>query len=157
LSRCQNSYFWAESNCTDGNDLRSIKLSDIRFDLCDMSNAIAWDAKFNAIQGKYTEAFDNVLAYYRCGFQRCDTSLFSIEFRDNLQKQQMAMETASLIMAKTQVPVSVLNSFQQELKEISDTHKYNINFTADKLFLYDILQRIYFISLMELVACHGKA
>jgi hypothetical protein len=55
----------------------------------------------------------------------------------------MAMETASLIMAKTQVPVSVLNSFQQELEEISDTHTCSFDFTAEKFFLYDILQRTY--------------
>lgn len=139
----QKPYNWVKRECATDNKLISIKFPDIRVDLHYMSEAIAWNAKINAAQGKYSDAFDDVLACYRSGFQQCGDSRSLIEFRDSLQAQQLAVETALLIMVKTPVPDAVLKSFQQNLEEISDAHNCLFNFAAEKLTLYDILQRTY--------------
>lgn len=139
----QRPYNWAKRECTRDNELISIKFPDTMINLRDISNAIAWNAKFNATQEKYNDAFYDVLAIYLVGFQQCTPSLFLIEFRYSLWFQQKAMETASLVIAKTLVPDFVLKSLQQNLEKISDTHKCFLDITGDKLFLYDILQRTY--------------
>lgn len=139
----QKPYNWVKRECSKDNELISMKFPGIRIDLLNMIAAITWNAKFNAAQGKYVEAFDDLLAIYLAGYQQCTPSIFLIEFEDNLQRQQIAMETASLIADKTPVPNAVLKSFQQQLEEISNAHTCFFDFMADKLTLYDILQRTY--------------
>ncbi len=139
----QKPYNWAKRECARGNELISIKFLNIMIDSSDMSDAMAWNAKLNAAQGKYIEAFDDVLTIYRASSQMCTTSLFLIEFRYSLWFKQKAVETLSLVLAKTQVPAHLLKSFQQKLEEISDAHTCFSDFTAEKLALYDILQRTY--------------
>lgn len=134
-------YYWVERYAFDS-DLRNIQILELG-DLHYICKAIEWNAKVNASKAQYSQAFDDVLAYYRAAFQRCNTPHFILELRDSLCQQQMAMETASLILKKTQIPASVLKSFQQEIKEISNTHNCSLDFTAEKLSLYDILQRTY--------------
>jgi hypothetical protein len=140
-SASQRSYYWVERHAFNG-DLRGIEISELG-DLHCMCEAILWNAKINAAGGKYSEAFEDILASYRISFQRCGSSRLMIELRDSLWQQQMVLETASLILTKIQVSSSVLNSFQQELEKISKMYKCSVDFTAEKLRLYDILQRIY--------------
>jgi hypothetical protein len=134
-------YFWIESRAFD-NDLRGIKIFEL-YDLADLYNAILWNAKINAVNGKYSDAFEDLQAYYRASIQKCDTPRFIIVFRDSLQNLQRVTWTTLLIIEKSQVPVSILNSFQKDIDGIISYKLPPPDFTADKLFAYDILQRMY--------------
>ena len=143
MEASQRPYNWIESKCANDNELITIEIPEIIIDLRNINDAIFWNAKINATKGEYSKAFDNILACYRASFQQCNISFFFIESLNSLSQRQMAMETASLILEKTQVPISELNLFQQEIEKISDAHNCSLDLIAEKLFLYDILQRTY--------------
>jgi hypothetical protein len=134
-------YYWIESRAFD-NDLRNIQIFEL-YDLRELFDAILLDAKVKAINGEYSEAFEDLLAHYRASIQKCDTSRFIIVFRDSLQSLQRVTRTTLLIIKKTQVPVSILNSFQKDIDGIISYKFHPPDLMADKLFTYDILQRMY--------------
>jgi hypothetical protein len=134
-------YFWIKSRAFD-NDLRGIKIFEL-YDLRELFDAILWDAKTKAINGEYYESFEDLLAQYRASFQKCDTPRFIMVFRDSLQNLQQVTRTTLLIIKKTQVPVSILNLFQENIEELISYKFHPPDLTADKLFTYDILQRMY--------------
>ncbi|PKL51253.1 MAG: hypothetical protein CVV39_00305 [Planctomycetes bacterium HGW-Planctomycetes-1] len=136
-------YYWIESRALD-NDLRGIQIFELYgYGLGELYDAILWDAKVNAVNGKYSDAFENLLTYYCAVFQKCDTSRFIIVFRDNVQSLQRVTRATLLILKKIDVPESTLGLFQKDLEILFDTSKVHPDLAADKLFTYDILQRIY--------------
>jgi hypothetical protein len=122
----------------------------------DVINAVIWDAKINAINGKYEQAFDDVLACYRCGFQRCDSPCLMFHQLTNLGLQSEAIRTASLIMKKTQIPDSLLNSFQQQLKQYLINILLLLILLLKKYCFMMWFKGLMYINRMNQVCWHGK-
>jgi hypothetical protein len=136
-------YYWIESRACN-NDLRGIQIFELYgYGLGEIFDAILWDAKVNAVNGNYSDGFEDLLMNYRASFQKCDTPRFIIVLQDSLQNLQRTTRTTLLILKKINVPESALRVFQKDLENLLDTDKLNLGITADKLFSYDALQRLF--------------
>jgi len=136
-------FYWIESRACN-NDLRSIQIFELYgYGLGELYDAILWDAKVNALNGKYSDFCEDLLMNYRASFQKCDTPRFVIVFRDSLQNLQRTTRTTLLILKKVNIPESILDSFQKDLENLLNTPKLCPSITVDRLFPYDMLQRTY--------------
>jgi hypothetical protein len=102
-----------------------------------------WNAKLAASKGRPQTAFENIIDCYRVGCQKCRTPSSLTEQHVGMDFRKTAAYNALLILDKTQVDSSALKLFQDALQAEFDSDTYVPDFTAEKLFLYDALQRTF--------------
>jgi len=134
-------YFWTELYSRDG--LTSSNSPEWVYSIYDLSKALLWDGKIKALNSNHSESFEDILACYRFGLQQCSSQCFMLSLSHCIGLQAESMRTAALIIKKTPVPNETLSNFQQELEKLSNGNSYVFDFTAEKMLLYDVIQRTY--------------
>lgn len=132
-------YYWLERYTDEDNNMLSILLPDL-FPLRNLSEALLWNAKSAASKGRPQIAFENIINCYKTGYQKCRTPSFLIEQLVGTKLKKNAVDTALTILDIKQLESSDLKLFQYTLQEPLDKDTYLLDFTIEKMGLYDILQ-----------------
>lgn len=133
------SVYWLERYPDENNNMLSImfpELSPLKY----LSEALLWNAKLEAYKGRLQTTFDNIIDCYKAGYQKCRTPSFLIEQLVGIGRKRVALDSALLILDKTHIDNSTLKSFQTALQEQLDKDTYILDFEAERMALYDILQ-----------------
>lgn len=135
-------YYWLERH-TERNDC-TIEMAFHRVDSLEyLSTAFLWNVKLDASKGRLQPAFDSIIDCYRAGRQKCRTPSLVGEQLDGMEFKKYSVDSALLILDKTQLDSSALKSFQTALQTEFDRDTYVPDYSTEKLFLYDTLQRTF--------------
>jgi len=135
-------YYWLERKAGKDNSMMSI-ITPEWSPLRQLIEAVAWQAKQNAIEGQTQNAFENILDCYRAGRQKCRTPSLATEQHWGRSIEQTAMDAALVILDRAEINTTTLKFFQDILYAELAKDKYVPDLDAEKLFLYDVLQRTF--------------
>ncbi|MHB0946139.1 MAG: hypothetical protein ACYC3B_03095 [Sedimentisphaerales bacterium] len=143
-------YYWVERKgekldfIADGNCFAAIMLSELA-PFRELTKAILWDAKINAVKGQFQSAFEDILNCYKAGNQKCGSNMLLVDQVNGLEIKKDAAISAIMILNKSETTIEnkVLKSFQEALQANIDNDTYVPSIKAEKFFLYDALQRMF--------------
>ncbi|MFA5239260.1 MAG: hypothetical protein WC476_06080 [Phycisphaerae bacterium] len=111
------------------------------FSLKCLTDAILWNAKLEASEGRLQTAFENIIDCYKAGWQKCRTPSLLTEQKVGLEIKLDAVCGTMVILDRAQLDSMSLKSFNDALQTEFNNDTYVLDFAADKLFCYDGLQR----------------
>jgi hypothetical protein len=143
-------YYWIERKgekldfIADGNCFATITIQELS-PFRELTKAIPWDAKVNAVKGKFPSAFEDILNCYKAGSHKCCPNLLLVEQVNGLEIKKDAAKSAIIILNKsgTTIESKVLKSFQETLMSEIAVDTYVPSIRTEKFFLYDALQRMF--------------
>jgi len=135
-------YYWLERKANTKNNINDIKTPDLAC-LREFTEALTWDAKLKAVNDQFKAAFENILVCYKAGNQKCCSNLFLIEQYAGLHSKTSAIESAFVIIDRSQVDNIALKFLQDNMQVEIGNETYMPSIRAEKYFLYDALQRYF--------------
>ena len=134
-------YYWLERKAAKDNIVAQMMVPEFAV-YRELTNALIWDAKLAALQGRFHAAFENILYCYRAGDHKCRPNLLLSEQLAGLGIKQDAAHNALIMLDKSRLDSSDLKYFQDALCAESKNN-YVPSFQAERLLLCDALQRVY--------------
>ena len=107
-----------------------------------LTYAICSRSKLNAANGDFKAAFYDLLVGYRFGTHLTGTKPL-VEQLVGIGIRELTLQTGFQILDKTNPTPSLSKDFQQQLQTLSLQKKFVIDFTAEKLLVYDSIQRMF--------------
>ena len=108
-----------------------------------LTDAVTWNARLKAVDGKYQEAFDNILSCYRAACQNCRNSSLLAEQSFGIMLKERILNVAVVILDRSKPRPADLKKLQDSLQGEFDSDTFVVDFETEKLVYYDILQRIF--------------
>ena len=105
-----------------------------------LAYALRWRAQLHAEQGRYEEAFDDLKSCYRLGRHLKDGP-FLIEQLVGFSIERTATEALLHIFCEHEIDLVRLTKLQQDFEEMLADEDFTVDFEAEKLFLFDEIQR----------------
>jgi hypothetical protein len=133
-------YYWVKRNSRDDSGLAGIYTMP-ELDMRNLTDSVLWNAKLNASEGQFGEAFEDTLMCRRAAQHLCRAPSFLIEQTIGLRIKQKLNADVFEILSKLKVDNTDLQVFQSALEKEIAADKYKPDFEAEKLFCYDELQR----------------
>ncbi len=107
-----------------------------------MARSLRWRALLNAEQGQYERAFEDMIVCYRFGRHlKGDKTL--IEQLVGIAIEALTTATIRDILHKYEVDAATLKKLQDGFAKAIAGEKFLISFKAEKIFLYDEIQRCF--------------
>ncbi|MCD6298221.1 MAG: hypothetical protein J7M30_13825, partial [Deltaproteobacteria bacterium] len=135
-------YYWLERKVKRDNYIGSMTTPDLGC-LRELTEALGWNAKFNAVKGQFQHAFENILECYSAGMHKCRPNLLVIEQHVGLRIKQDAVRNALIILDKSKVENEALAFLQNALQAELNNDDYVPSMQAEKYLHYDALQRTF--------------
>lgn len=135
-------YYWLERHTDKSGYMINMAFPESE-PLWYLTEAFLWNAKLEASKGRLQAAFDDIIDCYKAGCQKCRTPSDIGEQSKGMKFKKSSTDTALVILDKTYPNSSVLKSFQTALQAEFDRDTYIPDFTVEKLYLYDVLQRTF--------------
>lgn len=107
-----------------------------------LTYAICSRAKLSAAKGGFKEASTDLLVGYRFGTHFTGHKIL-IEQLVGIAISSMAVQTAFQVLDRATPGPDLLEDFQRRFQTLSSKKKFVIDFTAEKLFVYDSIQRVF--------------
>ena len=107
-----------------------------------LATAICSRARLEAAKGNFKEVFSDLLACYQFGMHFTGPKTL-IEQLVGIAIRALAVDASFQILDKQKSAANVLEDLQEQLQMISSQQECVIDFTAEKLSIYDIIQRIF--------------
>jgi len=134
----QKPYYWSEYQGRFMVEIVMPSLAEAR----KLTYAIYSRAKIKAADGNFKEAFSDLLTGYRFGTHFTGPKTL-IEQLVGIAIRGLALQAGFQILDKEKPNPDLLKDFQLQLENLSSSKSYIIDFTAEKLFVYDHIQRIF--------------
>jgi len=135
-------YYWLEREGEEDNFMGSMMLPELAV-YRELTNALIWDAKLGALEGRLQAAFENILDCYRAGKHKCRSNVLPVEQHVGLRIKETAISAALVILDRVQVHNRASRFFQHDLQHELDTDTYVPGSQAERLVDYDMLQRTF--------------
>ena len=135
----QKPYYWEEYKSND-NRMISVTLRDLS-EFRKLAYALRWRAMFKAEQGQYEDAINDLLTCYRFGQHVKKGAGTLIEQLVGIAMKGISIGSIREILSSHQITPTVLAKLQNEMEQLSTNHNSVIDFSCEKLFLYDEIQR----------------
>jgi hypothetical protein len=135
-------YYWLERYTEGDNSIINITFPE-RTPLHHLTEALMWNAKLSAFKGQPQAAFENIIDCYRAARQKYRTPSCLMEQHIGMDRKKITVENALIILDKTQVNSSDLKFFRDALQAEFGSDTYVPDFTVEKFFLYDALQKTF--------------
>jgi len=134
----QRPYYWPEYKGDSMWDIAMPSLGKARF----LTYATCARTRLNATEGNFKEAFSDLLICYKFGkhFTGRGTlvgQLIGIAIRS------MVAQSGFKILDGAKPGPNLLENFQQHLEVLNSKQSYTIDFTAERLLIYDNIQRMF--------------
>lgn len=134
-------YYWR--HYYSGNDgmmgIDLYGLSELR-ELVEME---CWQSKREAWHGNYTGAVDIILDCYKAAKHLTDGRRILCETLNGCELRNLAVSSGFLIISQSRIDSRSLEIFQQRLEKLLKNDSVKIDFEIEKLFLYDVVQRMF--------------
>ncbi len=134
----QKPYYWLEHKGSSMWDVIIPSLAQAR----SLAYAICSRAKLNAVQGDFRVAFSDLLVCYRFGKHFTGPKTL-VDQLVGIGIRELTLQSGFQILDKVKPTPDLLKDFQLQLESFSDRQSYVIDFTAEKLLVYDNIQRIF--------------
>jgi len=135
-------YYWLERKSERDNTVVGITLPELDL-LRGLIRVVLWSAKIRALEGQSLPAFENILACYRTGEQKCCPNLLLVDQHNGLDIKKEAAHSALIVLNNTSVDGKNLKFLQDALQAELDNDTYIPGIQAEKFVLYDALQRMF--------------
>lgn len=135
-------YYWLERKAAKDNIVAQMMVPELTV-YRELTNALIWDAKLAALEGRFHAAFENILYCYRAGKHKCRPNVLLMEQHVGLRIKQTAVSAALVILDRVQVDNRASKFFQDDLQQELDTDTYVPGSQAERLLDYDMLQRTF--------------
>jgi hypothetical protein len=135
----QKSYYWLEYQGNSMWDIAMPSLANAR----KLSYAVCSRSKMKAEDGNFKEAFSDLLIGYKFGAHLNGRPTSLVEQLVGIAIRNLALQAGFQILDKEKQNPDLLKDFQLQLEGLSDSKSYIIDFTAEKLLVYDNIQRIF--------------
>ena len=123
----------------EGEEMISILMPDLA-EFRKLAYSLCWRAQLRAEQGRYEDAFGDIKSCYRFGQHiRGDKTL--VEQLVGIAIEAMAIQTLRDILSEREINSVVLAALQRDLEQIISSEDFIVSFKAEKLFMYDEIQR----------------
>ena len=133
-------YCWWERQ-VDGELLLNILLPELS-KMRDFSRLLSWQAVLKTHSGYNEEAFDDLLACYRAS-QHLEGPRMLVEQLVGWAIKAKSLRTAFVILQHRQVEGPLLKDFQANLENLMAEETYIPDFTTERFFILDFIQRCY--------------
>ncbi|MHC4396682.1 MAG: hypothetical protein ACYS1A_13615 [Planctomycetota bacterium] len=104
---------------------------------------LRWRAWISAEQGRYEYALDDIKAGYRLGQHLLKGNKTFIEQLVGIAIRAMAVQELRGIISQHKIDSAILASLQRDFEQMFTDEDFVISFDAEKLFMYDELQRCF--------------
>ena len=135
-------YYWLERHANKDNNMIGMMFPEseqFRY----LILAFLWNAKLEASEGRLQTAFENIIDCYKVGCQKCRTPSYTGEQLDGMGFKRAVLDSALVILDRKRPNGLALKSIQSALQAEFDNDTYIPDYTTEKLFLYDTLQRTF--------------
>jgi hypothetical protein len=143
IAGCQKPYYWRVYKNKDPNSgMMGVffpELSGFRH----LARFLSWRARLSAEQGHYEDSFNDLTACYRFGRHIRQGSKTLIEQLVGIAIEAISVGTTRDILGEHKIDSSALKALQENLEQAFANENFVINFTSDKLFIYDEIQRCF--------------
>jgi len=136
-------YYWRtyKSDSEKPGEMISVPVPDLSI-FRDLAYSLRLRIWLSAEQGHFKDAFDDLKSCYRFGQQiRGDKTL--IEQLVGIAIEALAVRTIRDIVGGYEIDSTILADFQRDFQQIIADENFAISFKAEKLFLYDEIQRCF--------------
>jgi len=134
----QKPYYWPGYK---GKSIYTVGLSNLG-KVRNLSYVTRVRSKLNAREGNLKAAFSDLLACYRFGRHFTDRKTLGEQLVGNAVSQ-LAIKSVFQILDETTPDPNLLKYYQQEFAELFNKQSFVIDFTAEKLVVYDGIQRTF--------------
>ncbi len=137
----QKPYCWFERKSEKGSAIGITfpEFSGIR----EISEVLINSARLNTLDNNFRDAIDDILICYCIGQRRCRENLSLTEQLSAIRIKSDAIKTALELLYYSNPTVEELRYFQESLQSLVVDEDYIPGVEAEKLFLYDYVQRVY--------------
>ena len=115
------------------------ELAEFRY----LARLLTWQARFCAEQGRFEDSFNDVITCYRLGRHIKQGNKILIEQLVGIAIEALSVQAVRDILSAHQIDSSTLTILQKNLEETIAKEDFIINFTAEKLLIYDEIQRCF--------------
>lgn len=141
IAGTQKPYYWQKYESGETGEVIAIIMPDLS-GLRKLAYSLLWRIWFSAEQGQYQAAFDDIKACYRLGQHlRGDKTL--IEQLVGMAIEARSIQTIRDIISEYQINSAALAKLQQDFEHITASEDFVISLKAEKMFLYDEIQRCF--------------
>lgn len=134
----QKPYYWSDYKRSS---MFTFALPSLR-ELRNLSYAICARSRFHTVEGNLKAAFSDLLLCYRFGRHFTGHKTL-IEQLVGITGSQLAIKSVFRILDETTPDPNLLKDYQQEFTEFFNKQSFVIDFTAEKLVVYDGIQKIF--------------
>jgi hypothetical protein len=139
IAGTQKPYYWRNY---EGDEMLSILLPYLA-EFRRMAFSLGWRARLLAEKGRYEEAFNDIKACYRFGRHVKGNVVVLIEQLVGVAIEALAVQNLRGILSEHQIDSQALALLQRDLEQIMAGEVFVMNFSGEKLFLYDEIQRCF--------------
>ncbi len=143
IAASQKPYYWMTYKNKDPNSgmigVLFPNLSGFR----DLARLLSWRARLSAEQGRFEDSFNDLTVCYRFGRHIRQGNKSLIEQLVGIAIEAISVQTLRDILGVHQIDSSALKALQENLERAVANEDFVINFTSEKLFIYDGIQRCF--------------
>ena len=134
-------YWWEYRGGKNIDEVMSIHLPNLA-GFRRLAYALRWRALTNAEEGRYEDAFDDIKACYRLG-QHLKGNKTLVEQLVGIAIEAFAVQQLRGVVSEYRIDSSILDVLQRDFEEIIADEDFVISFVAEKLSMYDEIQRCF--------------
>jgi hypothetical protein len=141
IAGTQKPYYWHKYEPQDEGGMLSVRMPDFG-GYRKLAHSLRWRAWLNAEGSRHDDAFSDMIACYRLGHHfRGDKIL--IEQLVGIALQALSVRTIRDIVSEHRIESTLLSKLQEELQRTVAHQDFSISLKAEKLFMYDEIQRCF--------------
>jgi len=137
----QKPYFWFKKESDNGStmNITYIEISSMK----NIAEALLYSAKLKVSKKDFISAADDIIESYRIGQHLCRDNFSRIEQYAGISTKNEATKTMMGILTHSNPKLEQLEYFQDLFQNTIDNDKYIPSTSTEKVFQYDVIQRIY--------------
>jgi len=139
IAGTQKPYYWQHY---EGDEMLSVVLPYLA-GFRRIAFSLGWRARLLAEKGRYEEAFSDVKTCYRLGRHIKGNVVVLIEQLVGIAVEAVAVENLRGILSEHKIDSATLTILQRDLEQIMAGEDFAMNFSGEKLFIYDEIQRCF--------------
>ena len=139
ITGSQKPYYWQHY---EGEEMLSVLLPHLA-GYRNLARALCRRAILRAEEGLYEEAFSDIKVCYRFGRHVKGNVVVLIEQLVGVAIEGLAVENLRGILSEHQIDSVTLTMLQRELEQVIAGEVFAMNFSGEKLFIYDEIQRCF--------------
>ncbi len=134
-------YWWEYRGGKNIDEVMSIHLPNLA-GFRRLAYALRWRALINAEEGRYEDAFDDIKACYRLG-QHLKGNKTLVEQLVGIAFEAFAVQQLRGVVSEYKINSAILAALKRDFEEIIADEDFVISFDAEKMFMYDEIQRCF--------------